>query len=793
MDKQPVGQLPDLASSNNDDEIMVITNSEYNQLKKEKISDLITDFTSTDENNALTKGTDGKMFVTDFGNASNITEGTLPVSVLPDIPKDKLPTIETADLPLSGVTADTYAYPSSVTVNAQGQVTAISEGTPSGANANTDLSNITEAAKEVIRETAGSDYQLFDLIAKDHILTEEESLGFAPLGTYVNKSVCPDFYNTCVSEKTAGTPTQTQLGGSTITTYNNANGHVFYDIADKAVVDAFYSSTGAAWLYGVDTENGRIFLPRNDWFFQSGNAANVGKFNAAGLPNITGTAKAMGYAGRNDSGALYTTGSSNEAFAGGADGRAAEIINLDASRSSAVFGKSNTVQPPSVNQIVYMVVGNTIINSDQALIDAQEAIADGLNELEDKTNEGLSSISNASNALRQTQVTNCILEVPNNIKIEIQSDGNLVLKAGSTVIIPDGFDEDGARKFVHKTIEQDVVTNNLAEQISNRDFMAIINGTGVPVIGGIEPYMLFAGDTAPTISFQYAFWYDTANNIIKLTSDTGASWSASQYSFPFCHVDITYNTSGSYYNYPKAIFNHCGFIGSVFWADEGIKYLVPNGRNDDGTLNNQIKTTDSIQIHNITTAENLNTATVAKALFFENFISWWSDFTIYKNWNKPSVDSYYRYFNAYENIWKISEGTNYYNDVNCCTFGDLYLNESCQILWFKPYSPLSLSRGANDLKIVDSYSNGTSWYRVWSDGWIEQGGRYSSVGGNGQVYITFVKNFNTTNYYINAMQLSTGTDSGTGTWSVHTISVSGFYVRNFTDATSDIGWYACGY
>ena len=147
MEKQPVGTLPDLTASSLDDEIMIITDSEHNQLKKEKISDFITDLTSTNENNALTKGTDGKMFVTDFGNASNITEGTLPTSVLPDIPKSKLPDIETADLPLSGVTADTYAYPSSVTVNAQGQVTAIEEGSPSGANANTDLSNLTETGE----------------------------------------------------------------------------------------------------------------------------------------------------------------------------------------------------------------------------------------------------------------------------------------------------------------------------------------------------------------------------------------------------------------------------------------------------------------------------------------------------------------------------------------------------------------------------------------------------------------------------------------------------------------------
>ena len=132
MDKQPVGTLPDLTASSLDDEIMIITDSERSTLQKEKISDFLTDITSTDENNALTKGTDGKMFVTDFGNASNITEGTLPIDVLPS----------------SGVTADTYAYPSSVTVNAQGQVTAIAEGTPSGANADTDLSNLTEEGEK---------------------------------------------------------------------------------------------------------------------------------------------------------------------------------------------------------------------------------------------------------------------------------------------------------------------------------------------------------------------------------------------------------------------------------------------------------------------------------------------------------------------------------------------------------------------------------------------------------------------------------------------------------------------
>jgi hypothetical protein len=45
----------------------------------------------------------------------------------------------------------------------------------------------------------------------------------------------------------------------------NANGHIFYDIANKSLVDSLYNSTGIAWLYGIDTASERIALPRNDY------------------------------------------------------------------------------------------------------------------------------------------------------------------------------------------------------------------------------------------------------------------------------------------------------------------------------------------------------------------------------------------------------------------------------------------------------------------------------------------------------------------------------------------------
>ena len=134
MDKQPVGQLPDLTQSNNDDEIMVITNDEYNQLKKEKISDFITDLQSTNTNNSLTTGSDGKLFVSKTINASDV-DGVLSL--------DNIPQLSTNKLPETGISADNYSYPSSITVNDRGQVVSIVEGSAAEAGAYLDQSQIT--------------------------------------------------------------------------------------------------------------------------------------------------------------------------------------------------------------------------------------------------------------------------------------------------------------------------------------------------------------------------------------------------------------------------------------------------------------------------------------------------------------------------------------------------------------------------------------------------------------------------------------------------------------------------
>lgn len=52
--------------------------------------------------------------------------------------------------------------------------------------------------------------------------------------------------------------------------------------------------------------------------------------------------------------------------------------------------------------------------------------------------------------------------------------------------------------------------------------------------------------------------------------------------------------------------------------------------------------------------------------------------------------------------------------------------------------------------VIESVRNGTNWYRVWSDGWIEQGGYVGSIAGAGATRINFFRAFQTTDYNISA-------------------------------------------
>lgn len=116
-----------------------------------------------------------------------------------------------------------------------------------------------------------------------------------------------------------------------------------------------YNTQGIAMYFILDKANKRFKLPRTKFGFE-GLRTSVGDDIEAGLPNITGTFTSGCYLADNKaSGAMYSAGRAGDKLDAG--GYARGVDNFDASKSNAIYGNSNTVQPPATQTYLYFYVG----------------------------------------------------------------------------------------------------------------------------------------------------------------------------------------------------------------------------------------------------------------------------------------------------------------------------------------------------------------------------------------------------------------------------------------------------
>lgn len=98
------------------------------------------------------------------------------------------------------------------------------------------------------------------------------------------------------------------------------------------------------------------------------------------------------------------------------------------------------------------------------------------------------------------------------------------------------------------------------------------------------------------------------------------------------------------------------------------------------------------------------------------------------------------------------------------------------------------------VKETGKSSDGTKWYRKWSDGWIEQGGITQSARGGTSRTINLLTTFSLNNYFV-VVQSYTGGSPNTiyNNYHVAEKSLSSFSTR--AGCEEDIAglWYACGY
>ena len=172
------------------------------------------------------------------------------------------------------------------------------------------------------------------------------------------------------------------------------------------------------------------------------------------------------------------------------------------------------------------------------------------------------------------QITNCITEIPQDIKLEI-NNGTITLKAGSKVYNGNG---------VLKTTTTDIssVNANYDGQVLialSKDFDVLLTGF-VPGESVSE---------LPTSTASFKIYYNTTDK--KCYLDTTDGWQE-------CSLPIALGTStvSSWVSIDQ-VFNGFGFVGSTIFALPGVKGLSPNG-NDSLT---GIKKNNIISIENILT------------------------------------------------------------------------------------------------------------------------------------------------------------------------------------------------
>jgi hypothetical protein len=87
--------------------------------------------------------------------------------------------------------------------------------------------------------------------------------------------------------------------------------------------------------------------------------------------------------------------------------------------------------------------------------------------------------------------------------------------------------------------------------------------------------------------------------------------------------------------------------------------------------------------------------------------------------------------------------------------------------------------------IIETYVNGTSWYRLWSDNWCEQGGiiTVSTNVYKGQE-VTLLKAYKDTNYHINAKNSIVTNDAGVQSLSVNAVAANANPLTNSTFAVA---------
>lgn len=245
----------------------------------------------------------------------------------------------------------------------------------------------------------------------------------------------------------------------------------------------------------------------------------------------------------------------------------------------------NAAQQPAVNSVARRTNTGTLAVATPTADD-------------DATNKSyVDSLADSQNGT----ISNCVLEIPQNIKLEL-SNNVLTLKAGSVLVW-------GGSEYMTYTTTVDQNRTYIPTSGQYGTLCLVFAARTSGALSGIYSLShIFSGPTEsrPESPITSTVYYDTTTKLFNLYGST--SWNNDwAVAYPLCAIKVDENGVMSFAKDSKGrdmIFNGAGFVGRHAFVYPNVKALLSEGFNDGGGLNSLSFTSDKLTIWELNTSSN---------------------------------------------------------------------------------------------------------------------------------------------------------------------------------------------
>lgn len=207
-------------------------------------------------------------------------------------------------------------------------------------------------------------------------------------------------------------------------------------------------------------------------------------------------------------------------------------------------------------------------------------------QLNNKASTSLDNLSAAGQMIVDSQngtISNCVLEIPQNIKVSIASNV-VTLEKGSIITLT-------GTVYTTYTLTA-AQTYTVSSSLADGKYYLFANSAGVIQ----APIAMADVVSASSLPASGMYCYLTTDKIIYKYEDS--EWNATTLAYPLGIIEMASGIASfaKDSNGNDMIFNGAGFVGTALFCFPNVKGLIPNGLNADGTYKSEIMISNAVRI-----------------------------------------------------------------------------------------------------------------------------------------------------------------------------------------------------